>query len=48
MADDEIAIKTGSAQIVMKKNGDIAIEGAKLNIKGSGDIIIKGSQIKEN
>ena len=48
VADDEIAIKTGSAQIVMKKNGDIAIEGAKLNIKGSGDIIIKGSQIKEN
>jgi type VI secretion system secreted protein VgrG len=48
VAEDEIDIKTGSAQIVMKKNGDITIEGGKINIKGSGDIIIKGSQIKEN
>lgn len=48
VADDEIAIKTGSARIVMTKNGDITIQGAKLNVKGSGDIIIKGSQIKGN
>ncbi len=47
-ADDEIVIKTGSAQIVMKKNGDISIKGAKINIKGSGDVIVKGSEIKEN
>ncbi|HVK54193.1 MAG TPA: type VI secretion system tip protein TssI/VgrG, partial [Burkholderiales bacterium] len=47
-ADDEIVIKTGSAEIVMKKNGDITIKGGKINIKGSSDVIIKGSKIQEN
>lgn len=48
VAEDEIAIKTGSAEIVMKKNGDITVKGGKLNIKGSGDVVIKGSKIEEN
>jgi type VI secretion system secreted protein VgrG len=47
-ADDEVSIKTGQAEIIMKKNGDITIKGKKINIEGSGDIIIKGSKIKEN
>ena len=47
-ADDQINIKTGKAEIIMKKNGDITIKGKKINIKGSGDVIIKGSKIKEN
>lgn len=47
-ADDEIQIKTGSAIIEMKKNGDISINGKKITIKGSGDVIIKGSKILEN
>ena len=48
VADDEINIKTGDAEIIMKKNGDISIKGGKINIKGSGDITIKGSTVKEN
>jgi len=48
VANDEIVIKTGSAEISMKKNGDITIKGNNINIKGSGDVILKGSQIKEN
>jgi type VI secretion system secreted protein VgrG len=48
MAEDQIVLKTGNAEIVMKKNGDIEIKGNKLQIKGSGDVIVKGSQIKEN
>jgi type VI secretion system secreted protein VgrG len=48
VAGDEITIKTGSAEITMKKNGDITIKGNKINIKGSGDVIVKGSQVKEN
>lgn len=48
VADDEIALKTGSAEIVMKKNGDIVIKGGKLTLKGSGDVVIKGSKIAEN
>ena len=47
-AGTEISLKTGSASIVMKKNGDITINGKKINIKGSGDVIIKGSKIAEN
>jgi type VI secretion system secreted protein VgrG len=47
-ADDEIVIKTGSSEIIMKKNGDITIKGGKINVKSSGDIIMKGSSIKEN
>ena len=48
VAEEEINIKTGSAEIIMKKNGDITIKGNKINIKGDGDIIIKGSKIMEN
>ena len=40
--------KTGSAEIVMKKNGDITIKGNKISIKGSGDVVVKGSKIAEN
>ncbi len=47
-ANDEIALKTGSAQIVMKKNGDISISGKKITVKGSSDVIVKGSQVKVN
>jgi len=48
VADDKIHIKTGKAEIIMKKNGNITIKGKKINVKGSGDVIIKGSKIKEN
>lgn len=47
-ADDEIVLKTGSAEIVMKKNGDITIKGNKINVKGSGDVVIKGSKVAQN
>lgn len=45
---DELAIKCGKAKIILKKNGDIQIEGKKINVKGSGNIIIKGKKILEN
>jgi type VI secretion system secreted protein VgrG len=47
-ADDEIHLKTGSAEILLKKNGDITMNGKKITVKGSGDVIVKGSKIKEN
>lgn len=47
-ADDKIVFKTGSAQIVMKKNGDITISGKNINLKGSGNIVIKGSKVSAN
>jgi type VI secretion system secreted protein VgrG len=47
-AGDEIVLKTGSATITMKKNGDITIDGKTITIKGSGDVIIKGQKILQN
>ena len=47
-ADKEINFKTGKAEIIMKKNGDIMINGTKINVKGSGNVTIKGSKIAEN
>ena len=45
---DQLTIKCGKATITLKKNGDIAINGKKINVKGSGNIVMKGSKILEN
>jgi len=47
-AADEITLKTGSAKIVMKKNGDITISGKNINVKGSGNVVLKGSKVLAN
>ena len=47
-ADKEIILKTGSAQIVMKSNGDITISGKNINVKGSGNVVLKGSKVLSN
>jgi type VI secretion system secreted protein VgrG len=47
-ANDEIHLKTGSAEVILKTNGNITIKGNKINVEGSGDVIIKGSKVKAN
>jgi type VI secretion system secreted protein VgrG len=47
-ADDEIHLKTGSAEIILKKSGDISVKGNKISVTGDGDVIIKGSKVKAN
>lgn len=55
-AADAITLKTGSASIMMKKDGTITIDGkditingsGKINVKASGDVIVKGSKILNN
>jgi type VI secretion system secreted protein VgrG len=47
-AADQITIKCGSAQIVMKKSGDITISGAKIDIKGTGPVNVKGAKVNNN
>ena len=42
-AADEITLKTGSASIILKSNGDITIKGANLTLNGSGDITVKAA-----
>ncbi|MBZ9747573.1 type VI secretion system tip protein VgrG [Mesorhizobium sp. CO1-1-7] len=55
-AKDSITIKTGGAEILMKKDGTITIKGKDITVKGSGkinvdassDIVMKGSNILQN
>jgi len=55
-AGDELTLQCGSAKIVMKKNGNITINGmkivqkakSKIDIKASGTVKIKGAQVKDN
>ncbi len=45
---DKLMVQVGDATVTIKKNGDITIQGKKLNIKASGEVIVKGSKIKLN
>jgi len=47
-AADELLLKAGSASILLKKNGDITIQGKKITLKASGDLQLKGQKITEN
>ncbi len=47
-SDKEITLKSGSASIVLKKNGDITIKGKNINVKGSGKVVLKGSKVTHN
>ena len=55
-AGDEIVLKAGSATMVLKKNGDIAINGknisldgkGKINVQAKSDVKVKGSKIGNN
>ena len=47
-AKDKLTLKCGKAEIVLAKNGDVTINGAKIKIKGSGEVQIKGSKVKGN
>jgi len=42
-AVDSIVFKVGVAKLEMRKNGDIKIEGKKIDIKASGKLTMKGS-----
>ena len=55
-AGDKIVLKTGSASITLKSNGDITIKGSNIKLSGSGKIdvkaggavSIKGSSVSTN
>ncbi len=44
-ADDQLALHTGDATILMKKDGTTTITGKDITIKGDGDIAIRGSRM---
>ncbi|CAM2010078.1 type VI secretion system Vgr family protein [Acanthopleuribacter pedis] len=45
---DKLTITVGSAKMVLKKNGNVEVNGKKIQVKGSSDIVIKGSKIGLN
>lgn len=45
---DELTIKCGKAVIVLKKNGDITINGNKITIKSKDNMVFKGKKILQN
>ncbi len=47
-ASDQLTVHVGKAKIILKKNGDITIDGKKISVKGSGPIKIKGSKVDIN
>ena len=47
-AKDQLTVHVGSAKLILKKNGDITVEGKKINVKGSEKITIKGSNVAIN
>lgn len=47
-AGDELILKTGQASIILKKNGDITINGTNVTVKASGDLELRGAKIRQN
>ncbi|NHK28838.1 hypothetical protein FF098_013030 [Parvularcula flava] len=55
-APDMLTLKSGKASIILRKSGDITIDGGALTIKTSGrinvnggsDTVLKGNQIRDN
>ncbi len=46
--EDQLTIRVGEASIVMKKNGDIQISGAKISVLGTGTVKVKGAKTVTN
>jgi type VI secretion system secreted protein VgrG len=47
-AGDELILKTGQASIILKKNGDITINGTHIRAKASGELELTGAKIRQN
>ena len=46
--EDQLTIRVGEAAIVMKKNGDITITGARISVLGTGAVKVKGAKLTTN
>lgn len=47
-AEDECALKVGSASLVLKKNGEVQLNGNKVMVNGTDSVVIKSPKVSEN
>jgi type VI secretion system secreted protein VgrG len=47
-AGDQLTLKTGEASIILRKNGDITINGTNVRAKASGELDLRGAKIRQN
>ena len=45
---DKLTIKVGKAAITLDKNGEVTIEGTKINLKGKKSITLKSKKVNQN
>ena len=53
---DDLALRSGSASIVMKKDGEVAIKGKDVSLEAAGkivgradgDVVLKGKKVLQN
>jgi type VI secretion system secreted protein VgrG len=45
---DQLTVKVGGATLVLKKNGDIVLNGTKISVTGKADVAIKGMKVTQN
>jgi len=47
-AQEEYVLKVGSASIVLKKGGEVQINGTKVQVTGTESVLLKAPKITEN
>jgi type VI secretion system secreted protein VgrG len=47
-AEEEYALKVGSASMVLKKGGEVLIKGTKIVVNGTDTVMLKAPKITEN
>ncbi len=47
-AGDELTLRTGQASIILRKNGEITINGTNVRAKASGELDLRGAKIRQN
>ena len=47
-AGDQLTLKTGQASIILRKNGEIRINGTNVRAKASGELDLRGAKIRQN
>jgi type VI secretion system secreted protein VgrG len=48
LAGQQLTLKTGQASIILRKNGDITINGTNIRAKASGELDLTEAKIRQN